>query len=255
MAIVATSSTGTAANQSSSVSASIIIAGANVNVGDCVVVYIAADNAGTSGANAISAVTDNVAPANTYTQLQLLNRTAGSAANDGCTAAIYASIITTQMVTGTNFISVQFSPNVTAKATAYRTFTGVDAIANAYGSGSSSGSGATYTTNATTTNVNNGDLVVGVAANESNTAPAADGDTTNGSWVEATAVSGGSGGDATKMGLRYAYKIVTAGGATQTFNGNTGASTDWAACISVLPAPVVSLPPPVTRARTAWSNG
>lgn len=78
-------------------------------------------------------------------------------------------------------------------------------------------------------NVDNGNLCVLVVGNESGIAPTAPSDTTNGSWVSRGApVSGGSGGDATKMaGICYT-KVVTASG-TQNPTAGAGANTDWVA--------------------------
>lgn len=233
MAIAATASTGTFGDKSGATNgASVTVAGANIPAGSLVVVWFAVDNNGTSGASSVSAVNDNAGNPN-YTQLALINRTAGNVASDGVTVGIYASVVTNALTIG-NTINVVFSPNTTAKCVAYQVFTGVTSVTG-YGLQSSSGTGTSYTSNNSSANVNSGDLVLAVAGNESATVPAADADVAGGAWLGGTVTTAGSGGDVTKMALRYAYKIPTTT-ELQAFNGSTGASTDWAAAVVALSA-------------------
>lgn len=203
MVIAATASTAGAGNQTAATTLAMTVAGANIAAGQLVVVFIAADNAGTSGASSISSVTDS--GGNTYTQVKLQNRTAGSVAADGCTCAIYASVIGTALTSGTSTITVNFSPTTTAKAARYAVFTGVGALMTTPAAVANSGSGATYDATALGPAMA-GMLVVACAANESATVPANDTDTLGGSWVQNSQSSAGSGGDATKMAVLAAYR-------------------------------------------------
>lgn len=205
-------------------------------VGDLVLVYITADNAGTSGAAAISSVTDS-AGGNTYSVVKSQNQTAG-AANDGCTVAIYGSVLATGWTASTTTVTVNWSPNVTAKVIQVHFVTGADTTP--YSTGANSGSGATYDS-LTTASMANGDLIVVNVGNESNTGPAADSDTSNGSWSTNTNSSGGSGGDATKQAQRVHRKVVTGAG-TQQCDGATGASTDWAVVYALYTVPSAANP-------------
>lgn len=250
MVIAATASNAGNGNQTSATTLVITVGGGNVAVGDLIVVYIAADNAGTSGASSISSVTDS--GGNSYSQIKLQNRTAGSVAADGCTCAIYASVATTGLTSGSSTITVNFSPATTAKAARYQAFSGVGALSTSVPAVSSSGSGATYDATALNPTLS-GMLVVACAANESATAPAADSDTVGGAWNGTTQSSAGSGGDATKMAVRSAYKIVAAEAAQQ-FNGATGASTDWAAVAAAYHEPAIPLFAFTSKGRVAWVN-
>lgn len=239
MAIAITSLTSMATgNKTSEASTTTPAVGSPVPAaGDLVLVYISADNAGTSGAEAISSVTDS-AGGNTYSEVVLQNQTSG-AANDGLTVAIYGSALTTGWTTSTTTVTVNWSPNVTAKVIQIHFVTGANTTA--YATGTNSGSGSTYTSNATTS-MASGDLVVVTVGNESNTGPAADTDTTNGSWSTNVNSSGGSGGDGTKMAQRIHRKIVTGAG-TQECNAATGASTDWAVAYALYTVPAAARVP------------
>lgn len=201
--------------------------------GDLILVAIHADNAGTSGVAAISSVTDSTG-ANTYSSVVSRNQTSG-AANDGLTVAIYSTVLASDWASATT-VTVNWSPNVTAKTIRVVVVTGSDSTA--YSTGTNSGSGATYDSNVTAS-LASGDLIFAAVGNESNTNPVADSDTTNGSWTTLASASGGGGGDATKMSSRDHYKVVTGAG-TQQCNGSTGASTDWAVAYALYTVPAVA---------------
>lgn len=216
---------GSAGNKTAEASTNTSAHPTSAAIGDLMLVFITADNAGASGASAISSVTD--AKGNTYTAVVSKNQTPGSSANDGLTVAIYKSVLTTALST-TDLITVNWSPNVTAKTIHTAKVTGANTTA--LSSGSNSGAGTTYTVGPSAS-MTSGQLIICLAGNESATAPAIDTDTTNGSWVDDSAgggSSGGTGGDGTKMASMVAHKLVTGTG-TQTWNGNTGANTDWGA--------------------------
>lgn len=201
-------------------------------IGDLHVVSVAADNAGTSGVESITTCTDS--RGNTYTKLTSANRTSGTA-NDGCTAALFYSILTTAF-DGTETLTINFSPNTTAKAIMTSLYRGT--ASTNYSSDSATGSGTTYSSNASAS-MASGDLYVATVANESNTAPVTDSDTTNGSWIGDSQISGGGGGDATKMSVAQQVKITTGVG-SQTLNAATGANTDWALVAALFTIPAVA---------------
>lgn len=210
--------------------------------GSVVVAWAVANNAGVSGASAFASVQDS--NSNTWNVGKLQNRTAGSAANDGCTVLAYYAVLNAPMLfDGTDSITFNWSPNVAAKVCGAFAISGSDT--SPFNSNSAAGAGTAYTSGGASASLNSGDIIVGVAGNESNTSPVNDTDTTNGSWTSLTTIgSGGSGGDATKMSGLVAYKVVNAAGA-QTFNGATGANTDWAALYLAFH---VFTEPPVTTA-------
>ena len=218
-------------------------------VGDLVLVSIGADNAGTNGVSSVTGVSDS--KGNTYTPVKEQNRTAASAANDGCTVSLYQSILTAALVSGIDTITVSFSPNTTAKAIVFSRVTGANT--SNYANNSAAGSGASFTSGGATPSLATADLIVGVAANESGTAPGTDTDTTNGLWDNFGQASGGTGGDATKMGVRFNWKVVTGAGA-QTYDGSTGASTDWAALYALYAVSGGAPPAPPMRSLLGVGN-
>ena len=242
MAITATAANALG-NKTAQASTSITIT-QNAAIGDLVLVSIAADNAGTSGVSAISSVVDSTG-ANTYNEVVSQNQTSG-AANDGVTVAIYGSVLASALTSGISTITVNWSPNVTAKALHLLVVTG--SASTAYSTGSNNGSGTTYTSNASAS-LASGDLIVAIIGNETNTVPGADSDTTNGSWSSGTSQSAGSGGDATKMSERTSWKIVTGAG-TQTYDGSTGANTDWAVAYGLYTVPAAATFSPPFRHNT-----
>lgn len=228
-----------AGNKAAEAATSIALTGHTYAVGDIVIVAIGADNAGASGASSLSSVTDSQGngPGGVYTIVSA-NQTPGSVALDGCTGA-FAYAVVTKPLTGTDTISVNWSPNTTAKACEVAHLTGPGGTPDVRNdwtvvtSGTNKGTaGATFTV--TTGSLSIDDILVAVAVNESAVAPSADTDTTNGTWSGAATVSsGGGGGDATKIAISLQFKQITGAG-TQTFNAATGATTDWVAVYLVL---------------------
>ena len=213
---------------------------ASASIGDLVIVTIWADNSGTSGVSAISSVTDSTG-ANTYTSL--VERSRPATTDAGLTVAMYRSVLASALTSGVSTVTVNWSPNVVAKAVAVVKVTGADTTA--YETGANDGSGTTYTVT-TTASLAVNDVILGSAGNESGTNVSLDTDSTNGTWVGSIGgtTSGGSGGDATKVGGRNQYKIATGVG-TQTYDAATGASTDWAAVYALFrePAAATFAPP------------
>lgn len=191
---------------------------ASVAVGDQVWVLVTADNAGASGVSSITAPTDS--GGNTYSLVKEQNRTSG-AANDGDTAAIYRSIITTALTTGVSTITANFSPTTVVKG--FLVFKVTGAADAATGTVGGSGTGTTYSL--ATSSMGTDTLVMMIVVQAASSAPGADSDTTNGSWTQATYGSSALGAGS-NLRSRSGYKIVTASGA-QTFNGSI-VSQPWA---------------------------
>ena len=208
---------------------------------DLIVVCVAADNNGTNGAASISSVTDS--KGHTYTQRQIQNQDPSTAAS-GATVAIYTAVATTGLTNG-DTITVNFSPNTTAKAMyVWR----VSAASTEFVKYVTAGGavGATANPTVTTVSITSGNAMIGALASESNVTPTADTDTTGGSWAGHTNATANTGTAATSMNVHTGYKITTATG-TQTWN-QTLVANDWANAYIVLnPAARVN--------RTATGSG
>lgn len=190
---------------------------ASVAVGDQVWVLVTADNAGTSGVSSIGVPTDS--GGNTYALVKEQNRTSG-AANDGDTAAIYRSIITTALTTSST-ITANFSPTTVVKGFIVFKVTGAaDTVTGTVG-----GSGTATTYSLATSSMGTDTLVMMIVVQAASSAPGADADTTNGSWTQATYGTSALGAG-NNLRSRSGYKVVTGSGA-QTFNGSI-VSQPWA---------------------------
>jgi len=206
-------------------------------VDDVIILTIAADNAGTSGVSAYSSIDQPSTGAVTWEAAQVVNRTAGSAANDGATLIMIVGRVTSEISTSSTVV-VNWSPNVTAKAWRPRLIRGASPTIQSFASATGTGTTPTVTSGSSPVRaVLNGDIVIGAVAVESATAvTTSDTDTTNGSWLaDLAASSGGTGGDGTKMSSGSQTKIVTADGA-QTYNV-TVTNTDRAIAILALGVP------------------
>lgn len=196
----------------------------DVEVGDFILIGVAADNSGTSGAARTVTCADNSAQpgtANSYSSTQI-NRTAASAANDGSTGTILRSNVTRKVPAGST-ITITFSGAVVAKAASAACFR------NAFGPNISSvtATGATTSTSVAPIPTAAGQLVFCVTAVEGGTADTftEDADTLNGSWVSLT--RRGAGTTTSGQTVNCAFKIVNASG-TQTYNPTLGTARDWA---------------------------
>lgn len=212
----------TTANSTSS-GATLVASSVTVSAGVWVVVAVAADNNGTSGVASLTGVTDSAS--NTYTQLSLTNRTAGSAASDGTTLGIYLAKITTALSSGS--ITANFSPNTTCKAMSIKSIT-VDTAGETlfYDVGPGvTGSGTAYSSGAVS--VTNGYTIYGATALEQIAAATADSDTTDGSWSAAHTASADTGSNTGSQSITTQQKTVTATG-NQTYNTGSGSTRDYA---------------------------
>lgn len=204
-------------------------------IGDVIVVCIAADNAGTAGASAISSVTDS--QSHSYT-LKTQNRTAAAASNDGVTAGLAWAKITNPMVPEVDTITINFSPNVTAKGANFTVLRNLNP--NEYSSSGVSGTGTTAG-NVATASLNNGDCVLAVVASESSTYPSFILDDYQGGWAGiGVAGSGSTGQDSSNVSCAGYFKAVTGAG-TQTPIATT-TNSDWAVVWALLPAVETSYP-------------
>jgi len=183
-------------------------------IGDVIVVQIAADNNGASGVTSLTSVTD--AKSHTYVLGQRTLDPGAAAA--GQTNGIAYTKVTTAMIT-TDQITVNFSPNTTAKAAVvwklspgigYRIITPTAVAVFEAGA-------ATGTPSITTSSIPIGDVVIAGLAVESNGAVTADADSTNGVWSAQATATGNTGTLLTSSRIASQAKIVTAT-ATQTYN-------------------------------------
>ena len=76
-------------------------------VGTLYLAVIAASNAGTSGTNSISSVTDS--GGNTWESVAINTYSPGNVQNDGATAAVFKMVCTNAVADG--YVYVNFSPN------------------------------------------------------------------------------------------------------------------------------------------------
>lgn len=208
-------------------------------VDDVVILCVAADNSGTSGVSAFSSVGQPSTGAITWETAQVFNRTVGSAL-DGCTLIVLVGLITSEVSPSSTF-SLNWSPNVTAKAWRGVLIRGASPTIQNINSATGTGTTPTVTSGSSPIRaVQNGDIVIGAVAVESATGLTADDtDTTNGSWSSGMdANSGGTGGDGTKMAVGVQNKIVSADG-DQTYNP-TVTNTDRAIAILTLGVPVAA---------------
>lgn len=208
------SGTDRGANNNNTGATSVVVTPAsNFAAGSKAVLCLAYDNAGGSGADPFSSITDSVGNAWVTAQAALYDPGAASA---GVTLRIFESHMDVAALTTGNTITVSFGAvSVTAKSWT------LHEIAPASGcrvvlvaSGVNAGA-ATGTPTVTTGTITNGDMVIGAGASESSNTWAGDGDTSNGNW--STHQTSGAGTGTSGMATTAQRKVVTAT-ATQTYN-------------------------------------
>lgn len=210
-------------NNSTTSTATLTVGSVTANIGDWLVVMVAADNNGTNGVASLSnTVTDDAG--NTYNLEFKLNRTGGTAA-DGITLGVWTSQVT--KVTSAATITTNYSPNTTAKAVAVKkivTARGKIPTIIAEGAGTT----GSATSGTTTVSVTSGDTILGVTAVEQSTIGTVDSDTSNGSWSTAQTASGDTGSNTGSATISSQQKTVSATG-NQTYNITFGGnSRDYA---------------------------
>lgn len=155
---------------------SLEIAGVTANVGDMLIVVIAADNAGTGGNNSVDEVMDD--GANIY-DTDRTNNTGSGVPNGGVTHAFGRSVITTALVEGT--VTVSFSPDTERKvAVCYRVVPCAGAVLAVTSQGVTGGAGTSFSV--TTTDIPNNHTVIGSVAIETDDTVTLDTDITGGLW-------------------------------------------------------------------------
>lgn len=190
------------------------------SVNDVIEVVIAASNSGTSGVSAITGVTDSAG--NDYDPVTTVNRTQGSAADDGTTLGIYSSRLTSALTAGT--ITVSFSPAVPqASIVTVRIQPSAGHFPElvAVGAGAS---GDASTMSITSSSITSGHTIIGAVAIETDDTFTPDSDTSNGAWSTHTSAIADNGGDNLCQYVSCQWKTVT-GAATQTYNVATGGGT------------------------------
>jgi hypothetical protein len=212
MAITVTAA-GTATSTTSTATLAITTTAA-MAVGDVIVVVVASDNNGASGANSVSSVTDG--SSNVYRVDAHEIQDPGNAAL-GATIHFFVATCTTALASG-GTITVNYSPNTLNKAAAVWRMTPtsssfkISRLATAVG-----GAAATANATVTTASLSSGDVVIGGLAIENNAATTADSDVSNGSWSTAQTATANGGSQALSMHVTTQYKVVTGTG-TQTYN-------------------------------------
>lgn len=208
-------------------SATLAVTSVTAAIDDWLVVMVAADNAGTSGAASLSSVTDSAG--NSYTMTRS-NYDPG-VASDGATFGLFRAKVTATLTNNT--ITANFSPNTTAKAMViYKVAPGANEVV----AFDRVGAGYTGTTKSiTATAVTKGYTIFAGMAVETNAAVTADTDTTNGSWASQYTAVGNTGTSTTSQRVCGQYKTVTATG-DQTFNTATAGdgAVNW---LTLYPAP------------------
>jgi hypothetical protein len=207
-------------------------------VGNYLIARVAMNNSGTSGAACTLTVTDDAG--NAWTVLTSANKTSG-APDDGATAAIAYCKMTTAFEVGDQF-HFATTPNCTAKAIKVDEWTWIHPTSPiAVAATQATGTSGTPSVSRTATAVDQ--LVYCALAWEGDVADGLDidHDTTNGPWINQTAVQGGASGTATNnITVWGGAKIVTAAGA-QSWDP-TITSRDWAA-VAVVFAPETGATP------------
>lgn len=213
-------------------------------VGDMVVVCIASDNNGASGADSVLSVTDS--QSHTYTLRASQNNDPGAAAA-GASVNIYTTIVATAMTTA-DVVTANFSPNTSSKAMVI------------WEVAPGSGETPTYVSNGGTTNnssnpaltsssIASGDAVIYALAAETAATLTGDSDTTRGSWSALHTSLANTGTNGTSMRVGSQYKVVNAAG-TQAW-GTTLNSSDWAISYIILNPALAA----ATISRTATGSG
>jgi hypothetical protein len=204
-------------------------AGGSITVGNHLILEMALDNSGTGGVDPnCEGITDP--RGNTWVRIGKATKSAGSA-NDGAHAEVWFTRVVVPYSNG-DAITPRFSFSVARGCFLAPELSGVRPIS--YPIDVSTG----FSTNSTigpfiATPTAAGQIVMGMAAIETNAAITGDADTTNGAWSTISTVLSDSGVDATSMTLSAQRKIVTAAGGQSLAFTKTGAS-DFAGVIWVL---------------------
>ncbi len=219
-------------------------AGASITVGNTLLLFMAYNNSGTTGVDPNAYVADSALVTalpfydlrgNLWTRLAHAVRDPGND-DEGAVADVWQCHVQFPYSNGDD-ITVQFSFSTTALSYAIHEFSGIRPLsysspAAASGTGSSATIGGLSVTPATA-----GDMIIGIAAIETNTAITGDADTTDGSWAAIATQLYNSGSDLTSMTLSVQRKIVT-GTSAQTWTITKTGASDYATVLVALVAQV-----------------
>jgi len=196
---------------------------------DYLIISIASDNSGTSGANSISSVQDS--QGNSYSLIGSMHKSNAASVNDSGDCRVYGAQITVALA-ATDTISINQSPatprgaavvhKVTCGSTSYLTFP-IVATDDGFSTGPTGFAIGTNTT---------GDAIIASVAAEYNTTPAAiDSDSTGGaSWCSPThSAFSNSGTTTSSQAIGTQHKVGTTSGAAQSWTCTYAASCDWEA--------------------------
>lgn len=186
----------------------------NASPGDVLVIAVAADNNGTNGASSTSStLTDSASSGNVYTRQNETLHDPGAAAA-GETLTIWTCPVTVTL--SSTALQASFSPNTVAKCIqVYRVRPAAGEVVS-FAQTALTGNTGSATSHAApaTPSMSTGDVVLGFAAIQTNTAVTGDSDTTNGSWAAIqTTLANVGGSDASSMTLSSQSKVVTGAGA------------------------------------------
>lgn len=218
-------------------------------VGDVLMVAMAYDNSGGSGADPLT----NFAVATAAGALSLASTQTGlndpGAASAGVAARCNTYYVTQAIASSTN-ISLSWTGTVVVRAIALAQVTCAAGFSVGYRTDSGTGTNtvASATPALTTPSVTTAELVLCWVACEWGASLTGDADSTNGNWGSIITTSAGA-ASAAGIGVGIQGKTVT-GTATQAFNPtNGGNSTDWilgAVIFQELAPPVIpTMPPPI----------
>lgn len=211
-------------------------AGASITVGNYLIATCAYDNSGTAGVDPNMFVASSIANVatpyldlrgNYWFRIAKQVRTSGGA-NDGAVADIWMTRVRFAYTNGDD-ITFQFSFTQAGVAIRISEFSGLDGLSYSVVTPiTGTGNGTTIGPTGTITPTVVGQMVLGVAAIETNTAITGDADTTDGSWVTLGNNAYNSGVDATSQTLFSQHKIVT-GLTAQDWDVTKAGAADWAA--------------------------
>lgn len=212
-------------------SATLVVGSVTAAVGDLLVLAVAADNSGTSGAISLStSVTD--AAGNTWVNQKRQNQAPGSVANGGTTLGLWTCKVTNAL--SAQNVTINFSPNTPSKAAIIYKMVpaageSIDlAVVGGVGAGNS-GSATSHA--AASENYHKlGRVAFGFSAVETNLAVTADSDTTDGTWSSAYQAVANSGSDLTSQTVSGQYKVTSAFTTGLAYNTTTAAAKDYAVC-------------------------
>jgi hypothetical protein len=199
------------------------------NVGDWLVLLIAASNSGASGA--ATTFTPSDPAGNIWTQRAVINYNP-SGINNGTTLAIFTAEVTSPLTS--QAVTVTLGDNTPEKACIVkRVQPGAGETVQFVDCNTTGNVFTGINIAAPTVSVTSGDTIFGAAAVETDDAASADTDTTNGSWDAGLQTTADNGLDANAQSIITQYKTTTGTG-NQSWAISFGASRDCAATYLIL---------------------